>query len=302
MDTGARSPRLRRGSGIFAGERSNLMTAVALESTCSRKDRTGRPIDFKDLLTKQGFALDKVMVLRHRPKEAALRKVLPWLAAEKPQVFNAYQREQNPDAEKALMKAEIAASFIAQDDEKALFVGLYRRKGWHPITNGQYWAIPENAAMKPFGLGGIKNHKTALWFDLEPMDIYNEWKGRLVVKWPPGRLWWRWAKTNDFPIHAIHEESQFATEMRSWEQLSLTWEDLKVLPTNLKTALSQWRGIYYIFDVKVGKGYVGSACGKQNILGRWLDYRLRAMAETKNSGGGNQATSCSRSSSGHRRT
>ena len=77
-------------------------------------------MDFKDLLTKQGFDLDKVMVLRHRPKEPALRKVLPWLAAERPQVFNAYQREQNPDAEKALMKAEIAASFIAQDDEKSL--------------------------------------------------------------------------------------------------------------------------------------------------------------------------------------
>jgi hypothetical protein len=55
--------------------------------------------------------------------------MLPWLAAERPEVFNAYQREQNPDAEKTLMKAEITASFIAQDDEKALFVGFYRRKG-----------------------------------------------------------------------------------------------------------------------------------------------------------------------------
>jgi hypothetical protein len=94
-------------------------------------------VDFKDLLIKQGFDLDKVMVLRHSPTEPALRKVLPWLAAEKPHVFNAYQREQNPDAEKALMKAEIAASFIAQDDEKVLFVGLYRRKDWRPITNEQ---------------------------------------------------------------------------------------------------------------------------------------------------------------------
>ena len=229
-------------------------------------------MDFKDLLIKQGFDLDKVMVLRHSPTEPALRKVLPWLAAEKPQVFNAYQREQNPDAEKALMKAEIAASFIAQDDEKALFVGLYRRKDWRLITNEQYWAIPENAEMKPFGLGGIKNRETALWFDLEPMDTYNEWKGRLVVKWPPGRLWWRWAKSNDFPIHAIHEESLLDAEMPSWERLSLTWEDLRVLPTKWKTALRQWRGIYFIFDVRVGKGYVGSACGEENILGRWLEY------------------------------
>ena len=60
--------------------------------------------------------------------------------------------------------------------------------------------------------------------------------------------------------------------MPSWDQLSLTWEDLRVLPTKWKTALRQWRGIYYIFDIKVAKGYVGSACGEENILGRWMDY------------------------------
>jgi hypothetical protein len=229
-------------------------------------------MDFKDLLVKQGFDLNTVMVLRHSPTEAALRKVLPWLAAERPQVFNAYQKAQNPDAEKALMKADIVASFIAEEDEKALFVGLYRRTGSHQITQEQFWAIPENVEMKPFGLGGIKNRDTALWFDLEPVDTYKEWKGRLVVKWPSGRLWWRWAKSNDFPIYAIHEESLLDAEMPSWERLSLTWEDLRVLPTKWKAALRQWRGIYYIFDVKAAKGYVGSACGEENILGRWLNY------------------------------
>jgi hypothetical protein len=84
-------------------------------------------MDFKDLLTKQGFDLDKVMVLRHRPTEPALRKVLPWLAAERPQIFNAYQKAQNPDAEKALMKADIAASVTAQptqNSKKGFFVVL----------------------------------------------------------------------------------------------------------------------------------------------------------------------------------
>jgi len=65
-------------------------------------------------------------------------------------------------------------------------------------------------------------------------------------------------------------------EMPPWDKLSLTWEELRVLPTKWKAALRQWRGIYYIFDVKGGKGYVGSACGEEtgeeNILGRWLDY------------------------------
>jgi hypothetical protein len=37
-------------------------------------------------------------------------------------------------------------------------------------------------------------------------------------------------------------------------------------------ALSEWRGIYYIFDEASGKGYVGSASGNENILGRWKNY------------------------------
>ncbi len=37
-------------------------------------------------------------------------------------------------------------------------------------------------------------------------------------------------------------------------------------------ALSQWRGIYYIFDSSDCKGYVGSASGEYNIYGRWLNY------------------------------
>jgi hypothetical protein len=44
------------------------------------------------------------------------------MAADRPEVFNAYQQTQSPAAEKALMKAEIAASFIAEKQEKALFV------------------------------------------------------------------------------------------------------------------------------------------------------------------------------------
>lgn len=229
-------------------------------------------MDLKDLLAKHGIELDRVMVMRHRPTELALRKVLPWLAAEKPNVFNAYQQAQNPDAEKALLKADFVASFIAQEGDKALFVGLYRRGASRRITNRQFWAIPEVAEMKPFGIRGPRGQSTCLWFDLHPLDHYQEWKGRLVVKWPLGRLWWRWANTNAFPIHAIHEDSLLDQEMPPWDSLSVSWEDLRVLPTRWKNALRQWRGVYYIFDVKVNKGYVGSACGQENILGRWLNY------------------------------
>ena len=45
-----------------------------------------------DLLRGQRIDPEHVLVLRHRPHEPQLRKVLPWFAAEAPEVFNAYQQ------------------------------------------------------------------------------------------------------------------------------------------------------------------------------------------------------------------
>ena len=80
------------------------------------------------------------------------------------------------------------------------------------------------------------------------------------MKWPSGGLWWRNALV---------------------AQISLTWADLKVLPAKWKNALRQWRGIYYIFDAKIGQGYVGSASGAENILGRWLNYAAKGDGGNK---------------------
>ena len=42
-----------------------------------------------------------------------------------------------------------------------------------------------------------------------------------------------------------------------------------------RRVLTQWRGIYYIFDISDRKGYVGSAYGEENLYGRWLNYTAR---------------------------
>ena len=112
-----------------------------------------------------------------------------------------------------------------------------------------------------------------LWFELTLTDFYTTWKGKLIMSWPPPeRAWWRRAHRNELSVLALLEESAFDAAMPEWDELALTWEDLRVLPTRWKSALSQWRGIYVIFDHDDGKSYVGSAYGKDNLLGRWLHY------------------------------
>ena len=48
-------------------------------------------MNLNDLLHKQGIDPAQVIVMRHSPKEKELRKVMPWLVHENPEVFNAYQ-------------------------------------------------------------------------------------------------------------------------------------------------------------------------------------------------------------------
>ena len=216
--------------------------------------------------------------MRHRPYEPELRRVLPWLAVEKPKVYNAYQQFQGPRAEKAMLNADFLVSLIGHEPGKALFIGLYQIGRASPKTREQFWRIPANKQLKKFGMVGVKFGKddageTALHFQLKLRDFHSDWAGKLAFKWPGlERSWYRWAHRNTIPVHAILEESLLDEEMPDWQDIVLSWNELSVLPNKWKSALSEWRGIYYICDVSDGRGYVGSAYGNENILGRWLSY------------------------------
>lgn len=236
-------------------------------------------MNLNDLLRGKGIDPKQVLVLRHRPSEPELNKWLPWLAAEKPDAFNAYQQTQGTRLESAMSAMKSAgyvAAFIGRKPGKALFVGLYSIGASKPLTREEYWQVPENVELRKFGMKGFseeENRSSILWFDLVMTDFYDSWKGKLVVGWPPPeRSWWRRAHRNELPVLAVLEDSALNAAMPEWNEIALTWEQLRVLPTAWKSALSHWRGIYYIFDTSGGQGYVGSAYGDSNLLGRWLEY------------------------------
>jgi GIY-YIG catalytic domain len=235
-------------------------------------------VNLNDLLSGKGVDPEKVLVFRHRPKEPELNRVLPWLAAERPELYNAYQQTQGKKLERAMLHRDYVASFIGKEAGKALFVGLYSIHGSKAMNAAQFWKVPAHQQLRDkFGMIGFNPKKekrtSLLWFELLPTNFYPEWKGKLVVKWPPPETsWWRRAHRNEMPVLAVLEESVLDKAMPSWDEISLTWEQVAVLPTRWRMVLSQWRGIYYIFDTSDGKGYVGSACGNENLLGRWRNY------------------------------
>jgi hypothetical protein len=111
--------------------RSNTgVPALAGQAWLSRADdrHVGCGMNLNDLLISKGFSPSEVLALRHRPHEPQLTKVLPWLAAEKPDLFNAYQQNQGPVVEKSMSRAAYVASFIGHGPGKALFIDLRLRR------------------------------------------------------------------------------------------------------------------------------------------------------------------------------
>ena len=230
-------------------------------------------LEFKDLLAKQQIDPSTVLVLRHTPTVRRLRKVLPWLAASQPDVFNAYQQIQPEEVEKRMKKATYVASFIGHVPGSALFVGLYERRGQEPMTPEQIRSMPSCRELERYG-GGIET-QPRLWFDLRSLeDFFGNWKGKLTIEWPGAEInWHRFADQADFKIVAIHSESLLYEELpASYREWDVRWDELKLLPEPWKARLRSWCGIYYICDASDGKSYVGKASGSQNLLGRWLNY------------------------------
>lgn len=175
-------------------------------------------MELNDLLLANEINPREVIVLRHRPSEPDFNKTLPLLAADKPDLFNAYQQTQGEKLERAMTTAKYVASFIAHGAGKALFVGLYKIGKSKPISLAQYWQMPVHIKLKKLGMKGAtgEKRKSCLWFELALTDFYSSWKGKLIVDWPPPeRSWWRRAHRNKFPVHAILEDSALDAAMKN---------------------------------------------------------------------------------------
>ncbi|HSS18721.1 MAG TPA: GIY-YIG nuclease family protein [Pyrinomonadaceae bacterium] len=245
-------------------------------------------MNLNDLLLGKDIDPSRVLVFRHRPNEPELNRVLPWLAVEKPQLFNAYQQTQGKRVEQAMQAMTengYLASFIGHQPGMALFVGLFAIGKSRPLSREEFWRVPAYIELKPLGMRGFADENpkgSVLWFDLELTDFYAHWKGKLIVGWPPPeRSWWRRAHRNEIPVLAVLEDSAFDPANDAWDDMEFTWDQLRILPKRLRSRLSEWRGVYFIFDVKDGKGYVGSAYGESNLLGRWLSYAARGDGGNK---------------------
>lgn len=117
----------------------------------------------------------------------------------------------------------------------------------------------------------------AAYFDLEPLDILKEYENRLIIDWGKSTLMWHQKGTTEKPIVEI--QAAKIEPFPGFERLVLTYDALKEVVDDQTTAYEDWRtslksvnAIYLIVDSETGKQYVGSAYGKDGLLGRWAYY------------------------------
>jgi hypothetical protein len=236
-------------------------------------------MELNDLFALKNIPARSVIALRHRPTASLLQTALPVWAEEKPHLFNLHQQTQGPALQKAMLGLSgtgFIASFIGQSPGKATFAGLYKIVSSRPMGRQEYWDIADHHVLGDhgsFNFGPEDSRESIEFFDLQRLDFYQSWCGKLIVDWPPPeRSWWRRSERNTMPISAILEESSFVSTIPRWDAVNLDWRQLGALPTSWQIAMSQWRAIYFIHDISDGKGYVGSAFGEENLLGRWNSY------------------------------
>ena len=121
-----------------------------------------------------------------------------------------------------------------------------------------------------------KEGKNKFVYETKISDIATELVGRLIVSFKRGfRNSYPHLDTciDNIEILELKREIE-KTLFPGYNKVNVTWQDLSdfINTDSWKTALENQKGVYLITDSHNGKMYVGSACGKDMLLGRWKNY------------------------------
>lgn len=175
-----------------------------------------------------------------------------------------------------LSRAERVIAFLGDAAGRATLIGVYDVCGRQSMDSLTYWSNPLNTELRTLGMVGPGDRSSIIAFhDLRLTSQLADLRGRLIVEWPGKEVsWTQWLDEREdrFRMIAIEGVSRFEAPPVPWRSLCLTWTDLALLSPALRQLLGQWRGVYFIYDVDRRAGYVGSAGGAENLLGRWTHY------------------------------
>lgn len=236
-------------------------------------------LTFNDLLGLNGVAAEDVTLILHVTTQQPLRDMLPHLAANRRDLFDAYQAVHSDMATATLRNRPLMASFVPLASDRLLFEGLYRIGAAEVLPTQLIYADPAYAelesvwgAIDTASGQNIAARSEQVRFALVPDDRLEALRGRIVIARPAGRAYARVADRTRVDVRAVLDEPAFDPPPPDWREMVIDAPFLRVLPARWAERLSQWRGVYLIVDQADGARYVGSAYGADNLLGRWRTH------------------------------
>ena len=231
-------------------------------------------MDLRQIFGLTGLPEDRCAVIFHRPSDPALRRSLPWLAAERGEVFDAYQSYHNRSVHATLARRELLLSFIETPEREHLFVGLYdigTPRAWREDDVRPGSALAQLSEISGEDLEDWKARQDPEQgiFDLMQRDEMRDLSGRLAIGRPDGRAYVRLLENLSAPVLAIHRENRLAPAAPDWQAFVVSAAEIRSLPQSWAARLREWRGVYLIVDESDGARYVGMAGGADNLLSRW---------------------------------
>ena len=214
-------------------------------------------LHFTDILKKAGLDPAKVKLIRHSLGDKDFSKCY----YSEPQMVWECTRIQKPGFSKGY---DYWCVFVSGEGTTARLFACYK-------VNGAVSATPD---LEPVGfpLEGRFEGK------YDYVDNLKEYEHRLVIKWGRAALSWHQKGTTEKDVLAI--DSPVKKPFIGYDKVVLTYAELKEVVENKdvyelwQAALSAVNAVYLIVDTntKSGQQYVGSAYGKDGLLGRWRIY------------------------------
>lgn len=180
------------------------------------------------------------------------------------ELYQEYQRDKN------FRECKYIVSFLGMSGSKSKFIGVYEVISEHSIDQIN---IPDDEVHKKM------SEKAKYYYKLRKTIYLEELIDRLIIDWGQStRSWHQWLKEDKLKEIIEILPKGYYDNFPGFEDFILTFRDLETIINNPNAnrvwhqMLASVKGIYLIVDLEDGKQYVGSAYGKEGILGRWKEY------------------------------
>lgn len=218
----------------------------------------------------------QIKMMRHKDR----RYDIPGLA--RAGHLETYQKYQS----KPLLECPFAVSFLGDRGTRAIFAGAYAvgaRKNGNDVPG------------VPSGFPHPELAGLPCYYELQELPGFDDLKDRVVIDWGRAAVSWHQWLDPEQPKEVLEVlPTGYVGDFPGYDNVVLDHASLVRLITNpdanrlWHVLLREVAGVYLILDTSSGRQYVGSAYGKEGILGRWAQYatnghggnlQLRALLE-----------------------